>query len=72
MPSLQEVRVEPHPRRGTVLRCQLHGEPDALLKLAARHHVLDWSARDRDLEDLFLDFYRVPAVAREDVTAAGR
>jgi ABC-2 type transport system ATP-binding protein len=46
---------------GTTLRCLLRGEPDALLKAAARHHVVRWSAQDRELEDLFLDFYRVPA-----------
>jgi ABC-2 type transport system ATP-binding protein len=44
------------------LRCLLRGEPDALLKEAARHHVRAWSAQDRELEDLFLDFYRVPVV----------
>ena len=43
---------------GTTLRCRLHGEPDGLLKLAARHHVTRWNARDLDLEDLFLDLYR--------------
>lgn len=40
------------------LRCVVHGEPDALLKAAARHHVTAWQARDRDLEELFMDFYR--------------
>ena len=43
---------------GTTLHCRLHGEPDGLLKLAARHHVTRWTARDLDLEDLFLDLYR--------------
>ncbi len=41
-----------------VVRCVLRGEPDDLLKLAARHHVAKWNATDRDLEDLFIDFYR--------------
>ena len=36
----------------------LRGEPNALLKTAARHHVVGWSAQNRDLEELFLDFYR--------------
>lgn len=45
---------------GRQLRCLLHGEPDALLKAAAAHHVVRWSARDRELEELFLDFYRQP------------
>jgi hypothetical protein len=42
------------------VRCLLRGEPDALLKAAAAHHVVRWRAEDRELEDLFLDFYRVP------------
>ena len=42
------------------LTCLLRGEPDALLKAAARHHVVAWSAQLRELEDLFLDHYRMP------------
>jgi ABC-2 type transport system ATP-binding protein len=42
----------------TTLRCVLQGEPDALLKVAARHHVVGWSARERELEELFMDYYR--------------
>jgi ABC-2 type transport system ATP-binding protein len=45
---------------GDTLTCLLRGEPDALLKAAADHRVLAWSAVDRELEDLFLDFYRMP------------
>ncbi len=45
---------------GTTVTCRLHGSPDELLKVAARHVVTAWSAEDRDLEDLFLDFYRLP------------
>jgi len=53
-------------RDGThVLTCELHGEPDGLLKAAARHRVLAWSAQDRELEDLFLDFYRLPPTTEE-------
>jgi ABC-2 type transport system ATP-binding protein len=65
------VTVEPS-AKGTTLRCLLHGEPDALLKAAARYHVVHWAAQDRELEDLFLDFYRVPAdelQTNEEVTA---
>jgi ABC-2 type transport system ATP-binding protein len=40
----------------------LRGEPNALLKTAARHHVVGWSAQNRDLEELFLDFYRTEEV----------
>jgi ABC-2 type transport system ATP-binding protein len=45
---------------GDTLSCLLRGEPDALLKAAAGHRVIAWSAVDRELEDLFLDFYRMP------------
>ncbi len=45
----------------TQVTCVLRGEPDDLLKLAARWRAVRWSAQDRELEDLFLDHYRVPA-----------
>jgi ABC-2 type transport system ATP-binding protein len=51
--GVEQVRVD-----GDTLHCHLHGEPDGLLKWAARSRVTAWSARDRDLEDLFLDVYR--------------
>ena len=53
--GVEDVTVD-----GSTLICRLHGSPDALLKEAARHEVSAWSAEDRDLEDLFLDFYRLP------------
>lgn len=43
---------------GASLTCVLRTEPDALLKVAAGHRVVRWTANDRDLDDLFLDFYR--------------
>ncbi len=55
VPGIEDVTVDT-----TVLRCLLRGEPDALLKAAAEHRVVRWSARDRELEELFMDFYRVP------------
>ena len=55
LPGVSDVEVE-----GASVRCLLRGEPDALLKAAARYHVTRWSAQDRELEDLFLDHYRVP------------
>jgi ABC-2 type transport system ATP-binding protein len=71
LPGVHEVEL--HDRR---LTCLLRGEPDPLLKAAAAHHVVRWSAQDRELEDLFLDFYRVPAdelaVSREEVAVDGR
>ncbi len=50
------------------LTCLLRGEPDALIKIAARHHVISWSAQDRELEDLFLDHYRMPTGERTEVS----
>ncbi|MBC7289995.1 MAG: ABC transporter ATP-binding protein [Actinotalea sp.] len=47
---------------GTTVTCLLHGEPTELLRWAAPHRVVRWQAEDRELEDLFMDFYRtVPA-----------
>ncbi len=43
---------------GATMTCVLRAEPDGLLKAAAAHRVLRWEANDRDLDDLFLDFYR--------------
>ena len=48
---------------GSVLTCVLRGAPDELLKAAAHHRVLGWKAADRELEHLFLDFYREEAGA---------
>jgi len=71
LPGVDDLMVD-----GAHVRCLLHGEPDALLKVAARHHVRHWSAQDRELEDLFLDFYRLPvheeAPERQEVVAHGR
>jgi ABC-2 type transport system ATP-binding protein len=66
LPGISDVEVADHH-----LTCLLRGEPDALLKAAARHHVVRWSATDRELEDLFLDHYRVP-VTEEEVGTDGR
>ena len=71
LPGVADVAID-----GTTLTCLLRGEPDPLLKIAARHHVEHISAQDRELEDLFLDFYRVPAeelaASPEEVAAHGR
>lgn len=53
---------------GDVLRCVLRGEPDELLKAAAQHSVVGWNAADRDLDDLFLDYYREDKPEVENVT----
>lgn len=59
LPGVDDAVVD-----GVTLTCLLHGEPDPLLKAASRHHVVAWNAQDRELEDLFLDFYRVPVDGR--------
>src|SRR5665647_859023 len=43
--------------QGTTVTCRLHGEPAALLRVAMAH-VVRWQSQDRDLEDLFMEFYR--------------
>lgn len=77
LPHVENVEVErwsDDGADGSILRCLLRGEPDALLKAAAGFRVLAWSAANRDLDDLFLDFYRVPAdeLVPEEATADGR
>lgn len=59
--NISDLVLVPDTRTGgSVLSAVLRGEPDQLLKTAAKHHVIGWSAADRELEDLFLDFYREP------------
>jgi ABC-2 type transport system ATP-binding protein len=60
LPDLEDVVVE-----GDTLRALLRGEPDAVLKAAAQHNVIRWQAQDRELEDLFFDFYRTTSTASE-------
>jgi ABC-2 type transport system ATP-binding protein len=68
IPGIDDLTVTDH-----TVRCLLRGEPDELLKAAARHHVVHWKAEDRELEDLFLDFYRMPVrEPAEEVAADGR
>ena len=62
--NISELVLLPDTRTGgSVLSAVLRGEPDQLLKAAAKHRVIGWSAADRELEDLFLDFYREPGEA---------
>ncbi|HEX6254700.1 MAG TPA: ABC transporter ATP-binding protein [Euzebyales bacterium] len=67
LPGVHDVEVA-----DTKVRCLLRGEPDALLKAAAAHRVVAWSAQDRELEDLFLDFYRAPTGARRTPEVSNR
>ena len=57
--GLAEMQVEHDEVNGeSVVTAVLRGSPDALIKVAARHEVRDLQIADRELEDLFLDFYR--------------
>lgn len=69
LPGVQDAVVDDR-----TLTCVLRGEPDLLLKHAATHHVVGWSAQFRELDELFLDFYRLPTATStaEGVTAHGR
>ncbi len=58
LPGVHDVTVE-----GSTMSCLLRGEPDALLKAAARHRVLRWRAEDREIDALFLDLYREDGAA---------
>jgi ABC-2 type transport system ATP-binding protein len=60
VPELTEVTVTESTLVGI-----LRGEPDRLLKAAAAHHVVGWSAHDRGLDELFLELYRDEATAGE-------
>jgi ABC-2 type transport system ATP-binding protein len=53
---------------GPVLRCELHGSPDALVKAAARHTVLSLTSEEPDLQEVFFTRY----TAGEGAAAAGR
>jgi len=58
LPGVSQVEVAPGPDGTTTLTCLLTAPPDALLHAAARHRVVRWQAHDRELEDLFIDYYR--------------
>ncbi len=42
---------------GDTVRCVVEGSPDALVKQAARHTVLEFDSAEPDLEDLFFTYY---------------
>jgi len=44
---------------GRVFKCKLAGEPDALIKALARHHVVDLISQEPELEELFFTYYEV-------------
>lgn len=52
VPGISELAVD-----GAMLRCQLAGEADGLIKAAARHTVLDFISEEPELEELFFTYY---------------
>jgi ABC-2 type transport system ATP-binding protein len=53
LPDVDGARVE-----GRVLQCRVTGSPDALIKAAAGHTVVDLLSQEPDLEELFLAYYQ--------------
>ncbi|MCV2396277.1 ATP-binding cassette domain-containing protein [Actinotalea sp. M2MS4P-6] len=53
VPGVTDVEVT-----GTTARLLLHGEADPLLRAVTPWHVVHLRAQDRELEDLFMEFYR--------------
>ena len=53
LPGVDQVESD-----GLSLRCWVAGDADALIKAAARYHVLSVTSSTPDLDDVFLDFYR--------------
>jgi len=58
IPGVSEVSVE-----GSLLRCRLDGRADSLVKAAARRGVVNITAEEPDLEELFFDYYNRDAGA---------
>jgi ABC-2 type transport system ATP-binding protein len=54
LPGVTQVIVDPP---GTMLRCQLSGRADALVKAASQHTVVGLLAEEPDLEELFFHYY---------------
>lgn len=52
VPGVQELE-----RHNSSILFALHGEPDALVKALAGHHVIGLDSHEADLEDVFLSLY---------------
>jgi len=53
LPGVADLEVE-----GATVTGRIVGSPDALVKAAARFELVDLAPRDRELEDVFLGYYR--------------
>jgi ABC-2 type transport system ATP-binding protein len=54
LPGVRDVAFD---HSGTMLRCQLNGRADALVKAASRHTVVSLLSEEPDLEELFFSYY---------------
>jgi ABC-2 type transport system ATP-binding protein len=50
--GLSDIAVD-----GTVVRCQLSGPPNGLLRALAKHKVRTFTTREADIEEVFLAYY---------------
>jgi ABC-2 type transport system ATP-binding protein len=55
IPGVSQVHAE-----GRTVSLRASGDLDALVKLAASHHVLDFVSSPAELEEVFLSYYRQP------------
>jgi ABC-2 type transport system ATP-binding protein len=51
--GVRDIQVD-----GATVDATVSGSPDALVKVAARYQLVDLTAREHDLEQVFLDYYR--------------
>ena len=62
LPGVRDVSVH-----DAILHCHLTGSADQLVKLAARHEVLDFTSAPPDLETLLLHYYSDEGAGDGDV-----
>lgn len=56
--EFQDIRGVPEKAfDGTIMRCKLAGDADALIKALARHHVVDFISEEPELEEIFFTYY---------------
>jgi ABC-2 type transport system ATP-binding protein len=53
LPGVRDVVVD-----GSTVKLRVEGSPDAVVKAAARHEVVDLVSEPADLEEIFLELYR--------------
>ena len=61
IPNVREVSAD-----GRVLTCKVTGSVDAVIKTAARHTVLNITAENSSLEEIFMTFYEADPRREDD------